>query len=1180
MARTIDDIYDRLTNLLDAINNSYSRGHNGVPNSKVDDVINDFRKQLGDLSDNLDKYNTTFEKDIIANQEKNAKELDKLQKEYLERFEKFKEKNSVLYEKYNKQIEDAIEVLKDDKSTASQKSQARKDIEDAQKHIDRKNRQFEEQKTTKRQKEKINDTKRLIAEDQEDKRRFRNSRVGQNISKFEDTVGNTRMYGKQMQSLGKAVGGKFGGAISKAGGGLTKFAGALGKAVPVIGWVITALQLLGDAAKAVAEADAELQEIQNERNTARTNRNIERSKIDTQSLVDELQTATAKGLASFQTESNYAIGQQNVGNMKSIAAAQVSTNAITNGYNDAAWDALNHMLDINAAQSKVNLSYEAESQKTERANALKELEFQGRQSVREVDKRLVDQDLREKETELDKRDRNYTREHPFATTLNRAVGSSTNSDKIFNPGGQSYGTVESANKTSIETAVTMGTIESIPLVGGLVSPFTDAVYTKQDTLAKQKLVNERNTLNSQKALVENISELSVTMKTSTKELADSYTDTAKTIAEAAIDTQNTIDKTYAQFARTIENWTLNFEKIALDSAASKGLTTNDQNGSYSKFMNQTTRTLSKWGLNEQDVIQMQNAYGQGTGRSIIGDETSMDKTAAFGKYLGDNNLAVELSNSTEIFNMGMSTTTDLMWDMTKKVNKMGLDGRKYMKDMTQNLKMAQKYNFKNGVQGMMNMAKWAQSVRYDMNKLPALLEDILGGGLEGIIEKGAKLQVLGGGFSMGADPLAMMYEAMEDPDSLAKRINAMTEGMGKFDSKTGQVKFNGMEQRQLQLLAQYTGQSLDDVKNQASYKIKNEKMGHLINNDLNEEQRASLVNKAYYKDGQWMVNGIDGKPMQVSQINDENIDQVQAETFEGTVEQALGKIVSYLDISNGLSTEQKAAISNGFVENGEYIKNQEERLAKQEEVSQNINEWVEKVSLWSEQATQSFQAIQSDVKTPAETAANALIAIQNSMNSVQESVSKIAEKLGTEIENAKSGNGQINSWAESAWGWFLDKSNGNSMLTYASNITPINDGSVQLAKSDPKDMALFAKTGGPFDTLFNGIFSKINEVSNILPKALDYIIPFDKFINDVSNNKDTSNNGNIKIETVKIELNGKLELENNGINIDIMNEIKNNPILLRTLSQLISESIEKNINGGKSTYTGDITTPRFKDISF
>ena len=43
----------------------------------------------------------------------------------------------------------------------------------------------------------------------------------------------------------------------------------------------------------------------------------------------------------------------------------------------------------------------------------------------------------------------------------------------------------------------------------------------------------------------------------------------------------------------------------------------------------------------------------------------------------------------------------------------------------------------------------------------------------------------------------------------------------------------------------------------------------------------------------------------------------------------------------------------------------------------------------------------------------------------------------------------------------------------------------------------------------------------------------------------------------------------------IINEVKNNPILLRTLTQLISESINKTINGGKSTYTGGIVLPRF-----
>ena len=155
-------------------------------------------------------------------------------------------------------------------------------------------------------------------------------------------------------------------------------------------------------------------------------------------------------------------------------------------------------------------------------------------------------------------------------------------------------------------------------------------------------------------------------------------------------------------------------------------------------------------------------------------------------------------------------------------------------------------------------------------------------------------------------------------------------------------------------------------------------------------------------------------------------------------------------------------------------------------------------------------------------------------------------------------------------------SNGNSMLTSASNITPINDGSVQLAQSDPQDVALFAKTGGPFDTLFNGIFAKINEISSVLPRSMEYIMPLERILNEINHSKSTANNSKIQIDTVKIELNGKLELSNsNGQSVDIINEIKNNPILIRTLTQLISESMKKNLNGGKSSYTGGVATPRF-----
>lgn len=1235
MAKTIDDLYDKIVDLIDAVKNggaSSSYSGNGI--NDIDDVLDRLKKRLDGLTDNLDEYNTTFERDILANQQKNAKELEKLQREYIERFEKFKEKHAAAYQAYSDEIEKAKKVLSNKNSTADERSQARKDIANNQGKIDRLDQQFEKQKTAQRKRSEINNKRREIGEDEEDLRRAKNTRLGRNMSKVKDASSDMRFYGKQMQSIGGKMGGKFGGAISKAGAGLTKFAGALGKAVPVIGWVITALQLLGDAAKAVAEADAELQDIQNERNTARTNRNIERSKIDTQSLIDRLETATANGLATFETESNYVIGQQNVANMKSIAEAQVKTGSITNGYNAAAWDALNSQLDIEAESQKVGLRYQAESAKTKRANVLRNLELRGREQVRDVDKKLVDQDLREKETELDKRDRDYTREHPFATTATRMAGSSTNADNVYNPGGRAYGTVESANKTSIETAATMGAIESISLLGDVVSPFTDAAYTKQDTLAKQRLVNERNQLNSLKAVTENTAEMANAIKSSSNQLADAMTNSSLQIQEATVDTVNTIKKTYAQFAQTIENWTLNFEKISLDSATSKGITTDAQAQDYSRFMNKTVQTVSKWGLNEQDVIAMQNQYGQGTGRSILGTTTDIDKTAAMGKYLGDNGLAVELSNSTEIFNMGMSTTMELMWDMTKKVNKMGLDGRKYMKDMTQNLKMAQKYNFKGGVKGMMEMAKWAQNVRFDMNKLPGLLEDILNGGLEGIIEKGAKLQVLGGNFAMGADPLAMMYEAMEDPAALAKRINSMTEGMGTFNSKTGQVEFNGMEQRQLQLLAQYTGQDLTDVKNQASYGIKSAKMGNIFNSDLDEDQKASLVNKAYLKDGEWKVNDFKGNELNVSEVTAEMMDDLQADTHEGFVEQALKEIVSWQDKDNGLTTELQAKISQALVEEGEYRKNQEERHNKQLEELSKIDGWKNKVAGYWNSATTAFKAIKEDIDSPdnlqtkALNELNAKFAISNAL------VKKIAGKLGAEVSSLNLlGKSKVNTQSYEKVNPHLELSyrpltdangqqkrnangellydtskprqhiiaandaiqpvnriehiprtpkindgtmdaNGQSMAVAASKVTPINDG--QIATTSPQDHAIFAKTGGPFDTLFNGIFAKINEISSVLPRSMEYIMPLERIFNEISYSKGTANNSKIQIDTVKIELNGKLELSNsNGQSVDIINEIKNNPILIRTLTQLISESMKKNLNGGKSSYTGGIATPRF-----
>ncbi len=1285
MAKTIDDLYNLIERSFEKLNTISKES--SKQNTDFEDIVNNLNR----LNHNLNDYNTTFEKEILTSQQDNLKEIERYNKELAELhkqhedgLEKWREKEKTAYDKIQKTIDDANKILADKTKSVKEKADARKEIEKATKEKEKKDKEYDSidkegksiDRKIKFREKKIKDKKDEITSAEEDRKTFKSSKIGKNTTKYSNYVKQMNANGKMMQSLGKSVGGTFGGAVGKAGTYLTKFAGVLGEAIPVIGWVITALQLLGDATKAVAEADAELQDIQNERNTARTNRNIERSKIDTQGLIDELEKTTAISLASFGVDAEAILAEQNIGNMAAIASMQAKTGSITNGFNAAAWDALYSQMDINAAKKKYHFSYDEtldengvpigfERAKVHRSNELLEKEYGARSSMRDIESKLVDQNLREKETELKKREYEYKKEHWIATTGAEMFGSTADAKNVKNPSGKKYEDIGSAYNPSMTGGKIKGVLNTLTL--GLSGSFTDSYDIRQQSQAKAQLVNERNELNSTKAFIENTTSMSNATVKATNEMSDAFTNYTKSVIEANIDVQTTIEKGYAQFSQTIEQWTLNFEKIALDSAASKGITTGAQAQGYSRFMYETVQTASKWGLNEQDVIAMQNQYGQGTGRSILGTTTDIYKTAAMGKYLGDNGLAVELSNSTEIFNMGMSTTMELMWDMTKKVNKMGLDGRKYMKDMTQNLKIAQKYNFKGGVKGMMEMAKWAQNVRFDMNKLPALLEDILNGGLEGIIKKGAKLQVLGGNFAMGADPLAMMYEAMEDPAALAKRINSMTEGMGKFNSETGQVEFNGMEQRQLQLLAQYTGQDLTDVKNQASYGIKSAKMGNIFNSDLNEDQKASLVNKAYFEDGQWKVNDFKGNKMNVSEVTADNIGNLQAETHEGFVEQALQEIVGWQDKDNGQTTELQAKISQALVEEGEYRRNQKERNDKQLEELNKIEEWKNKVAGYWNAATTAFKAIKEDEDSSENKQAKALDDLNKAFSESNRYVKAIADKLKAEVSSAQSSvNEETNEMAASivagfakngkqqdleklieisknGYGskvfdekygdiigkgtstqdaWFRElsdtqkdairnnprlfynvikemaktgdnnvenqhlddlkvkdgvvSSNGSSMFTAASNVTSINDGSVQLAQSDPQDIALFAKTGGPFDTLFNGIFAKINEISNVLPRSMEYIMPLERMFNEISRSKGTANNSKIQIEPIKLIIEGKLDLGNsNGQSVDIINEVRNNPILLRTLTQLISESMEKNINGGKSTYTGGVVTPRF-----
>ena len=1097
---------------------------------------------------------------------------------------------------------------------------------------------------------------------------------GGNIEKgsFGEGFGST----KKVKETGEALS-MFGGKIGKVGGVLTKFAGWIGIA-------IEAIKLLDKAIAAIADADAKQQDIQNRRNTMLTDRNIELSNIETEGNVDILNNFKDNMLSEYNQLFTKLQGQVAIANAKAIAATNAQIEGTIGDINNAAWNALAAQTDIWAQQQKLGLQVAKTNDIENRAIAQRNIELRNRQSERGYQSGQSILKAQRTNAELNMEEQNYNFEHPFATTVNKMAGGRTNADRVYgdNKWNERYNRdTDKYLSNGAWGSTVLGTANALTF--DILKGTLGSGIKVQQTRTKRDLTNAQNDLNAAQAENANRNKVQNTVIANSNEIKNKVLEGMTDIQSSVIDTQATINKAYQKMAQSVEKWMMDFQDKIYDTGIQKGMTTRGQLDKYRSAMLPIMEEVSrKYGITKDEFVKMQSDY-TAEGRSKLLNREDIKQQSSLGKiYLGgDFGTAAELANNTEIFNMGVSDTVDLMGEMSKQVNKIGLDGRKYLKDMVKNLKMAQKYDFRNGVKGMMKMAKWAQNTRFNMDNLPNMIEDIQKGGLEGIITKAAKLQVLGGRFAMGADPIAMAFEAYNDPAALAKRFNSMTMGMGRFNKETGEVEFNGMEMDQMRALAENSGQSIDDIKKQARYNVKKDRVeGFIKDKTLSQEQRMDLVNKAYYQDGQWKVNDVTGNAVNLSEVNSSNINDIQADTYEGKMEQGMEQLVSFTKLFTGNTEANMAKLSGDINKNGAADNELWKRLElQQEDFHKNFKDYRDKVLENMQKATEAYKVFlntfgENDpmkyMKVKVAEIKNSLDGFRNDTfrqlasilsrigvnekgektNNVSKTVKpssdtnnkpnlrpideKELKEATTTIKNSrkaplyndKNGAGyggnfgkgfdlagarfthgvHTDSYGEMVKGigeyvaqpflnlfgvdadnvdrWFngestkkpkvkdgVMSSNGNSMFTQATNVTPINDGKVQIAKSDPKDTAVFAKTGGPFDTLFNDVFGRINDVYNeVHSDTSSDVIPTEPlgkdaiFAESPSISAQSTNDGKVQIDPVNIKIDGKLELaNNNGQTVDIISELNNNPMLLRAISDMIVQNISTKYYGGR-----------------
>ena len=651
-----------------------------------------------------------------------------------------------------------------------------------------------------------------------------------------------------------------------------------------------------------------------------------------------------------------------------------------------------------------------------------------------------------------------------------------------------------------------------------------------------------------------------------------------------VDLSSEFGKSALNFSKSIENVVQATDESAKQIANITGMSGANAK-QYEDFMFKALKNLSfqnsegKTTYLDEDsksLLQAQKLYNEATTRNQVMSSEEFIKNSMLGTVLGDKNLASTLLGDMDYFNKSIETGTDLIFEMFKEANKAGVSNKKFAKDLQQNLKLAQKYTFKGGIKGMMEMSLWAQKTRFNMQGLESIVDKVQDGGLEGVITQAAKLQVLGGHMAMGSDPIAMMYEAWSDPESLVKRFSDMTKGIGHFNSKTGEVDIKGADAMMLKQYAEATGINYNDARAQITQRIKGEQIDKQLRNKYTDQQKALIYNKAKLNEnGDWVVTLDNGQTKGINELEEGDWNSLMP--TEESIEDYVSKIYSILNEERGAKNKQQSDLADATRDTilEEFRKRIELTLTSTEgergkaligmikesaqEATKLMDLELQRFEALKDKFGEFFKIINANVTEATQKFNDSTNNLNKALKYIQGQISKddfvnSIFNTGKEDKTKKTQSGKTqnnkkqNTVPSDTTGRipkpvipmeiengddFITSSHGKSMLTNGTNVTQIHDGLVQ---SDPKDVAIFAKEGGPIG----------------------------KFLNDLTTDVHTAlGNGGMNGGKINIELSGKLELSSGGQAINILEEMRKNPLFVRNLTQLLAENLSQSKNGGR-----------------
>jgi hypothetical protein len=311
---------------------------------------------------------------------------------------------------------------------------------------------------------------------------------------------------------------------------------------------------------------------------------------------------------------------------------------------------------------------------------------------------------------------------------------------------------------------------------------------------------------------------------------------------------------------------LDWEKAFRATQLSMGLS-EQSTESMSKNITDAAMRTNSFGYTIKELAEMQGQFSDEIGRGTRLSEDTMVHMAAVAKATGlGTDGAAKFAGEMDKVGFGAAKTAKYIDQTMMDATSMGLNSTKVIKNLSSNLKLLNKYNFKGGAKGLAKMAENATKMGVELDMVAGMADKLFD--IEGAVEMSAQLQVLGGEWSKLADPFKLMYMARNDMKGLQESIINATISTAEFNKESGEYEIQALELHRLKKVAEATGVDFDQLATSAKKAAQYAGIRKQIKYGFDEKTKEFIENTAYFNEKGEAEILINGDPKLVSQLTD------------------------------------------------------------------------------------------------------------------------------------------------------------------------------------------------------------------------------------------------------------------------------------------------------------------------